>query len=240
MLTRSSTSPWPIRHAIPMRFVQVVPLPSDSGRFSLDSLLNAKRIEDLVDQRRRALPPTPADVWEELRREWVEWPPLLSMKFPHLRLWDERIMRLADGCEISGLEPSVRPGSCVLLEEVPAIPDTRRESIQDRLVAAALHASQRGEALLRLSGGRGRPLCPALRSRRRSEDHVSLGRTPLSAPCRRHCRAGVDDSIDIDRGTAARSLNVRVVYLRMPLEASLTSVNTTAMSKFGQNDESAL
>lgn len=103
-------------------------LHSDKGRFSLDSVLTARRIEDLLDQPRSALSPTPADVWEGLRREWVEWPPLLSMKFPHLRRWDERIIRLADGCGISGLEPSIRPGSCVLLEKAPQNPDNRRES----------------------------------------------------------------------------------------------------------------
>jgi hypothetical protein len=102
-------------------------LRSDKGRFSLESLLSARRIEDLLDQPRSARSPTPGDVWEELRKEWVEWPPLLSMKFPQLRQWDERIIRLAEGCAISGLDPSIRPGSCVLLEGAPTIPDMRSE-----------------------------------------------------------------------------------------------------------------
>lgn len=103
-------------------------LHSDKGRFSLDSLLRATRIEDLMDQPHSALSPTPADVWEGLRREWVEWPPLLSMKFPHLRRWDERILRLAEGYAISGLDPSVRPGSWILLEQLSAIPNMRSEA----------------------------------------------------------------------------------------------------------------
>jgi hypothetical protein len=49
------------------------------------------------------------------------------MKFPHLQQWDERIIRLAEGCNISGLDPSIRPGSCVLLEKAPAIPDRHSE-----------------------------------------------------------------------------------------------------------------
>jgi hypothetical protein len=102
-------------------------LRSDKGRFSLELLLKARRIEDLLDRPDSAQAPTPTDVWEGLRKTWVEWPPLLSMKFPHLQKWDERIIRLADGCNISGLEPSIRPGSCVLLEEAPAIPDRRSE-----------------------------------------------------------------------------------------------------------------
>jgi len=102
-------------------------LRSDKGRFSLDSLLRAGRIEDLLDQPRSARVPTPGDVWEKLRNEFVEWPPLLSMKFPQLRRWDERIIRLAEGSAISGLDPSIQPGSWVLLEKTPAIPETRGE-----------------------------------------------------------------------------------------------------------------
>lgn len=102
-------------------------LHSDRGRFSLESLLAARRIEDMSFQPRHAHPPTPSDVWEGLRREFVEWPPLLSMKFPQLRQWDERIIRLAEGSAISGLDPSIRPGSWMLLEKTPAIPDTNSE-----------------------------------------------------------------------------------------------------------------
>ena len=49
------------------------------------------------------------------------------MKFPHLQHWDEKIIRLAEGCNISGLDPAIRPGSCVLLEKAPAIPGRRSE-----------------------------------------------------------------------------------------------------------------
>jgi hypothetical protein len=97
-------------------------LRSDTGRFSLESLLNARRIEDLLEQPRSAMPPLPADVWQGLRNTWGEWPPLLSMKFPDLQKWDERIVRLADGRTISGLDPSIRPGSCVLLEAATVTP----------------------------------------------------------------------------------------------------------------------
>ena len=49
------------------------------------------------------------------------------MKFPQLRHWDERIIRLAEGSAISGLDPSIRPGSWMLLEKNLAIPETRSE-----------------------------------------------------------------------------------------------------------------
>jgi hypothetical protein len=102
-------------------------LHSDKGRFSLESVLRARRIEDLLAQPRTSYSPTPNDIWEGLRRDWVEWPSLLSMKFPHLPQWDERIIRLAEGCNIGGLDPSIRPGSCVLLEKAATIPNRRSE-----------------------------------------------------------------------------------------------------------------
>jgi hypothetical protein len=103
-------------------------LRSDTGRFSLAALLNARRIEDLLIGQRSAQPPTPSEIWEGLRKEYVEWPPLLSLKFPQLREWDERVIRLAVGSAIGGLEPSIRPGSWMLLEETPALPNTRSEA----------------------------------------------------------------------------------------------------------------
>lgn len=102
-------------------------LRSDRGRFSLESFLRASRFEDLLDQPRSARVPTPGEVWEKLRNEFVEWPPLLSMKFPQLRQWDERIIRLAEGSAIGGLDPSIRPGSWMLLEKTLTIPDTGKE-----------------------------------------------------------------------------------------------------------------
>ena len=100
---------------------------SDRDRFSLETLLAAERMDDLLAQTQSARFPGPADVVEELRRQWVEWPPLLSITFPHLREWDERIIRLAEGCEINGLEPPIAPGSWVLVEDPPGSPDLNRE-----------------------------------------------------------------------------------------------------------------
>ncbi len=100
---------------------------SDRGRFSLESLLAVERMEDLLDQSRSTRSPAPADVWDELRKQWVEWPPLLSIAFPHLSQWDERIIRLAEGFAIDGLEPPIAPGSWILVEQPRESPDPRRE-----------------------------------------------------------------------------------------------------------------
>lgn len=100
---------------------------SDKDRFSLESLLNASRLEDAMHLKRIPDPPTPSDVWDERRREFVEWPPLLSVKFPQLRQWDDRIMRLGEGSAVLGFEPVIGPGSWMLLEKIPRIPDTRSD-----------------------------------------------------------------------------------------------------------------
>ncbi len=90
---------------------------SDRGRFSLESFLTAKRMEDLLAETQKARIPVPASVFDELRRQWVEWPPLLSITFPDLREWDEKIVRLAEGHEIEGVEPAIAPGSLLLVED---------------------------------------------------------------------------------------------------------------------------
>jgi hypothetical protein len=102
-------------------------LRSDKGRFSLGSFIGATRIEDLVARSQETDSPTPHDVWDRLRREFVEWPRLLSMKFPNLKEWDERVVRLADGSAIGDLKPAISPGAWLLIEKVSAIPDSERE-----------------------------------------------------------------------------------------------------------------
>ena len=80
---------------------------SDRGRFSLEALLNARFLEEVSTIHRQAHLPTPNEVWEARREEFVEWPPLLSMKFPQLRLWSDRLIRLAHGSAINNLDPQI-------------------------------------------------------------------------------------------------------------------------------------
>jgi hypothetical protein len=47
--------------------------------------------------------------------------------FPRLRSWGDRMMRLGNGANISGLDPSIGPGSWILLENLSTVPDTRTE-----------------------------------------------------------------------------------------------------------------
>lgn len=93
---------------------------SDHGRFSLDVLLDAQRWEDVLRIGTEARLPEPAAVWQELRREFLEWPQLLSLKFPELSLLRDRVVRLGDGESLEGLQPPITSGSWMLLEKTPA------------------------------------------------------------------------------------------------------------------------
>jgi hypothetical protein len=95
------------------------PMLSDRGRYSLDALLNTRHLADLPGTFRKAAAPVPRDRWIALRKEFVEWPMLLSLRFPHLRSLDERIVRLPLGSPLQGVDPPISPGSLILLEEVP-------------------------------------------------------------------------------------------------------------------------
>lgn len=99
----------------------------DASRFSLETLLAATRYAQLSTSRPGASIPMPREVWETRRSEFGEWPPLLAVKFPQLRLWDDRMVRLARGSPIRGIHPQIAPGSWMLLEKLPSIPDTRSD-----------------------------------------------------------------------------------------------------------------
>jgi len=101
---------------------------SDRGRLSLGTLLHARSLEEVSSVHPYLHVPTPMDVWQDRRNEFGSWPPLLSVRLPRLRAWEDRIVRLAHGSPIAGLDPALRPGSLLLLEQIPSVPDTRRES----------------------------------------------------------------------------------------------------------------
>jgi hypothetical protein len=102
-------------------------LVTDTGRFSLQTLLNARQWADVLAATPEVRLPQPAKAWEVYRRELVEWAPLLSVKFPELHLWSDRALRLANGSAIQGLDPAIAPGSWMFLERALAIPDVQNE-----------------------------------------------------------------------------------------------------------------
>lgn len=123
------------------------PIPSDRGQFSLDELLNARHLQDLPGAVRNAHLPTPSDRWTALHKQYVEWPTLLSLRFPQLRYWDDRIVRFPQGNAIQGIDPSISPGSLVLLEQIAGVPDTRSDA-RKRGWSRPIYALRRGAEIL--------------------------------------------------------------------------------------------
>jgi hypothetical protein len=123
------------------------PMPSDRGRYSLDTLLNAQHLRDLTVAVRRSHPPVPRDRWLKLRDDFIEWPALLSLRFPQLSSVDERIIRLADGIAIQELDPPVVPGSMILVEAILGFPDVQRGA-KEAGWRRPLYALRRGPDLL--------------------------------------------------------------------------------------------
>jgi hypothetical protein len=54
----------------------------DKGRYSLETMLQAKRFADLTAARREPVPPGPPEVWEAMRKEMVEWPRAAVAEIP--------------------------------------------------------------------------------------------------------------------------------------------------------------
>jgi len=96
---------------------------SDLGHLSLETLLRSNSIEDARAPHSKVYSPTPTEVWEARRKEFGGWPPLLSVRFPQLRERENRVVRLAHGSQIAGLDPSLGPGSLLLVDESPSMPD---------------------------------------------------------------------------------------------------------------------
>lgn len=100
---------------------------SDRGRFSLETLLRTPSLDEVFAFKRSIYSPTPTEVWEARLKEFGGWPPLLSVKFPKLRQWEDKIVRLAKGSQITGLDPIIGPGSLLFLNESPSIPDLQSD-----------------------------------------------------------------------------------------------------------------
>jgi hypothetical protein len=100
----------------------------DAGRFSLEAMLRTKRFADLMTMAAEPKRPIPSEVWEARRTEIAEWSALFSLKFPRPSVWGDRVIRVAEEVGIKELEPRIRPGSWMLLEELPTIPDTRSDT----------------------------------------------------------------------------------------------------------------
>jgi hypothetical protein len=119
---------------------------SDRGRYSLNTLLNIRHLQDLSGASRRLPLPVDPDRWTKLRSEFVEWPSILSMKNPELSSLGERIVRLPSGVAIQGLDPPIAAGSFVLLDKIQRVPEIQSEKTVGW--GRRIYALSRGEDLL--------------------------------------------------------------------------------------------
>lgn len=123
------------------------PTLSDRGRYSLDTLLNTRHLADLSEISHKSHIPIPRERWMALRKEFVEWPMLLSLRFPQLRSLDERVVRLPGGSALQGIDPPISPGSLVLLEQIPRVPEIQNDSLKTGW-SRRVYALRRGADLL--------------------------------------------------------------------------------------------
>lgn len=121
--------------------------PSDRGRFSLETLLSSRSLEEARMQQPVVVPPRPEVRWQAEKRPYGEWPSLLSLRFPRLRTMNRQAVRLAQGLSLPGLEPAVAPGSFVSLAPLTELPDTSREETR-RGWARPLYAFWRGATFI--------------------------------------------------------------------------------------------
>jgi hypothetical protein len=83
------------------------------------------------------------DRWNELRKEFVEWPLLLSLRFPQLRLLEDQIVRLGENISIPNVEPEIRSGSLLFLNKAAGVPDPNND-VKKPAWARPIYALQRG------------------------------------------------------------------------------------------------
>jgi hypothetical protein len=123
------------------------PTLSDRGRYSLATLLNTRHLADLSETFRKPHIPVPRDRWIALRKEFVEWPMLLSLRFPQLRPLDERVVRLPQGSALQGIDPPISPGSLILLEEISGVSEIQHDTTKTGW-SRRVYALRRGADLL--------------------------------------------------------------------------------------------
>jgi hypothetical protein len=123
------------------------PMHSDRGRYSLDALLNIKHLGELSGNFRKPHIPVPQDRWMALRKEFVEWPMLLSLRYPQLRSLDERVVRLPHGMALPGIDPPISPGSLILLEKILSAPEIQSDTPRPGW-SRRVYALRRGPDLL--------------------------------------------------------------------------------------------
>jgi transcriptional regulator with XRE-family HTH domain len=96
--------------------------PAGARKLSLTTMMRASKSAELPSAFDPAPMPEPAAQWQELLKEWGEWPTLLSMMVPHLASQQDSLLRLNQSSRFRGLDPLVGGGSVVLFDELDISP----------------------------------------------------------------------------------------------------------------------
>jgi hypothetical protein len=123
-------------------------LPSDQGRFSLDTLLAARSFAEVIDHPSKAHPPAPVERWQDLRKEFPEWPAPLAMKYPRPQSLEDRVIQLPTGIELRGLSPAPTAGSLLLLDDVSFSPEHYRDEPRGTGWSRPIYALRRGAEVI--------------------------------------------------------------------------------------------
>ncbi len=99
----------------------------EQGRYSLNTIINARSVKELFSPMDVLRSPRLESVWDLRRREFVDWLPLLSFKFPSLNVRQNPVLRLSQTHDLSGLQPAMAAGSWMLLKPCEDLPNTLME-----------------------------------------------------------------------------------------------------------------
>lgn len=102
--------------------------PSERNRFSLETFRGVNHLYELSGRSLHTVLPVPEYRRKALLQQYGEWPALLSMKFPHLRNLEGKVIRLQHSDAFNGLDPLLPSGALFLLEEVKGLPDTQDDA----------------------------------------------------------------------------------------------------------------
>lgn len=99
----------------------------DQIRYSLATLLNTRKIEDVSAQHGEHSISIAHLASDNRAREFLDWSALLSFKFPELKLRSDSVVRLSKRCELEELEPGITGGSWMLLKPLTVSPDPEKD-----------------------------------------------------------------------------------------------------------------
>ena len=89
---------------------------TNPNKYDLEHLLSVNSPADLPEWPVSAPAPQPPELWQDLKKRWHEWPPLLSRLRANPGSTPYEIVRLYQGDDFSGLDPLIRPGSVIAID----------------------------------------------------------------------------------------------------------------------------